>query len=129
MSTAIHRLYRAAQPSAEDMGMAVQPPSTSAGLGPSGYALPNNTSEAAVCNVGVNPSQLKQLVAGMHLLLTDRACSMHALLCWNVTPAQTLFMRTGMFAGISWWASTQAMPHFCSIIRRTVQAIFPSLLG
>ncbi|BDA51337.1 Synaptotagmin-2 [Coccomyxa sp. Obi] len=65
MSTTIHRLYRAAQPSAEDMGLAVQPPSTSAGLGPSGYTLPSNTSEAAVCDVAVHPPQLKQLVAAV----------------------------------------------------------------
>lgn len=68
MSTTIHRLYRAAQPSADDLSRAVHPPSTSAatsaGHGSRDYALKGNASEAAVCDVAVHPPQLKHLVAG-----------------------------------------------------------------
>lgn len=71
MSTTIHRLYRAAQPSADDLSRAVHPPSTSAatsaGHGSRDYALKNNASEAAVCDVAVHPPQLKHLVAGAPL--------------------------------------------------------------
>lgn len=69
MSTTIHRLYRAAQPSANDVDVPVHPPPTSAAtsalLSSRDYALKNNASEVAVCDVAMHPPQLKQLVAGV----------------------------------------------------------------
>lgn len=71
MSTTIHRLYRAAQPTVEDVpssSMTVHPPSTSAamsaGPGMKDRAVPMNASEADVCKVAVHPPHLKELVTG-----------------------------------------------------------------